>query len=72
MVACITAWVMQKGTVWANWCKGTALSRLFIPRKNIRGDALEEEEGALDEDIPHHVGTKCTTEEPKYLGNGWS
>ena len=48
------------------------LGWLLIPGKNIRGDALEEEEGALDKDIPHHVGTKCTTEEPEYLWNGWS
>lgn len=63
---------MQEGTVWANWCKGLALSWLFVPRKNIRGDALEEEECTLDKNVPHHVGTKRTTEEPEYLWNGWS
>ena len=74
VVASITGWVVQEGTVWANWRKGlvVVLSWLFVQRKNIRGDELEEEERALDKNVPHHVGTKCTTEEPEYLWNGRS
>ena len=46
-----------------------AFSWLLIPRKDVSGDALKEEEGALDKDIPHHVGTECTTKVPEYLWN---
>ena len=40
---------------------------VFVEGKDISCDALEEEEGALDKDVPQHGRDQDTAEVPEYL-----
>ena len=43
---------------------------VLIEGKNVSCDTLEEEEGALDKDIPQHGGHQDSSEVPEYLRKG--